>query len=44
MYEYYISLEDGRYLWISTDSSRDGDYADHKAVMDQMVATLEILP
>jgi hypothetical protein len=43
-YEYYISLDDGTYLRISTDSSRDGDYKDHKAVMDQMMTTLDILP
>jgi hypothetical protein len=44
VYEVYISLDDGRYLRFSTDSSRNGDYEDHKAVMDQMMATLEILP
>jgi hypothetical protein len=44
MYEYYVSLDDGGYLYVSTDSSRNGDYEDHKAVMDQMVETLEILP
>jgi hypothetical protein len=44
VYEAYISLEDRRYLRVSTDSSRNGEYADHKAVMSQMLATLEILP
>lgn len=44
VYEYYISLDDGTYLWVSTDSSRDGDYAEHRAVMDQMMTTLEITP
>lgn len=44
VYEYYISLDDGTYLWVSTDSTRDGDYAEHRAVMDQMMATLEIAP
>ena len=44
VYEYYVSLDDGGYLYISTDSSRDGQYQDHKGVMDQMMATLEILP
>lgn len=44
VYEVYVSLADGGYLRFSTDSSRDGDYEDHRAVMDQMMATLEILP
>jgi hypothetical protein len=44
VYEYYISLDDSRYLWISTDSTRNGDYEDHTAVLDQMMATLEIHP
>jgi hypothetical protein len=44
VYEVWVSLDDGRYLFISTDSARDGDYEDHKRVMDQMMATLEILP
>jgi hypothetical protein len=44
VYEYYITLDDGSFLWVSTDSSRDGDYADHRQVLDQMMATLEITP
>ena len=44
VYEYYVNLDDGGYLHISTDSSRDGEYEDHKGVIDQMMATLEILP
>jgi hypothetical protein len=44
VYEVYVSLDDGGYLYVSTDSSRDGDYEDHKGVMDQMMATLEIIP
>jgi hypothetical protein len=44
VYEYYVTLDDGRNLWISTDSSRNGSYDDHREVMDQMMETLEILP
>jgi hypothetical protein len=44
VYAVYVSLDDGGYLRFSTDSSQDGDYEEHKAVMDQMTATLEILP
>jgi hypothetical protein len=44
VHEVYVSLDDGGYLHVITYSSRDGDYEDHKGVMDQMMATLEILP
>ena len=40
VYEWFIELANGQFLLVSTDSSRDGDYATHKAVLDRMMETL----
>ncbi|HYI65721.1 MAG TPA: hypothetical protein VEW95_02230 [Candidatus Limnocylindrales bacterium] len=41
IYEYLIALEDGDVLIVSTDSSRDGDYAEHRRAIDLMMQTVE---
>ena len=42
VYEWFIELADGQFLLVSTDSSRDGDYAAHQAVLDRMMETLQL--
>lgn len=42
VYEWFIERTDGQFLLVSTDSSRDGDYAAHKAVIDDMMETLRV--
>ena len=41
-YGYQVELPDGTVLVAGTSSRADGDYADHRAVLDQMMATLEL--
>ena len=41
VYEYFVALDDGTFLLVSTDSARDGDYAEHKLVLDRMMETLQ---
>ncbi len=41
-YGYEIELPDGSVLSAGTGSSATGDYEDHKAVLDQMVETIEL--
>ncbi|HEX2193908.1 MAG TPA: hypothetical protein VHK63_02985 [Candidatus Limnocylindria bacterium] len=41
VYEYLIELPGGEVLLVSTDSSREGDYAQHRQVLDVMMQTLE---
>lgn len=44
IYQYLVSLPSGESLVVSTDSKpRDGDYEAHKAVLDEMMLTLELL-
>ncbi|MGH2418585.1 MAG: hypothetical protein ACRDFY_09655 [Candidatus Limnocylindria bacterium] len=43
IYQYTVSLASGEFLVVSTDSTRDGDYEAHKAVLDAMMLTLELL-
>jgi hypothetical protein len=42
VYEYLIELPSGEVLIVSTDSSREGDYAEHRQVLDLMMRTLEL--
>lgn len=44
VYECFVAFEDGSFLHISTDTTRDGDYAAHKAVLDRMLASLDLMP
>ncbi len=44
VYEYLIALDGGGFLLAGTDSTRDGDYAEHKRVLDLMLQTLEFTP
>jgi hypothetical protein len=43
IYEYLVELEGGEVLIVSTDSTRTGDYASHRDVLDTMMETLELL-
>jgi hypothetical protein len=40
VYEYLVVLDDGHVLRATTDSSREGDYAEHREVLDTMMETL----
>ena len=42
VYQYLISLDGGDVLVVSTDSQRDGDYAEHREVLDLMMETLSL--
>lgn len=44
VYEYLIALDGGGFLLAGTDSTRDGDYAEHKRVLELMLQTLEFTP
>ncbi len=41
-YAYQVELPDGTVLVAGTSSRADGDYADHREVLDRMMATLEL--
>lgn len=41
-YGYEVELPDGTVLTASTGTTADGDYAEHKDVLDQMLATVEL--
>ena len=41
-YGYEVELPDGSVLTVSTGTRADGDYAEHKDVLDQMMATVEL--
>jgi len=41
-YGYEVELPDGSVLTVSTGTTADGDYAEHKDVIDQMMATVEL--
>lgn len=41
VYGYYVRLDDGRFLWAWTDSSR-GDYELNRAVLDDMMERIEL--
>lgn len=41
VYQYFIELDGGDVLIVATDSSRDGDYAEHRQILDLMMETLE---
>lgn len=41
IYEYFVALDEG-FLLVSTDSSRDGDYAEHTRMIDRMMETLQL--
>ena len=41
-YGYEVELPDGTVLTASTGTTADGDYAEHKEVLDQMMATVEV--
>jgi hypothetical protein len=42
VYEYLIPIDGGEFLVVSTDSSRDGDYPEHREVLDLMMETLSL--
>lgn len=42
VYEYFVALDGGGFLLVSTDSARDGDYAAHKLVIARMMETLQL--
>lgn len=42
VYQYLISLDGGDMLVVSTDSQRDGDYSEHREVLDLMMETLSL--
>ena len=42
IYEYLVPLDGGDVLVVSTDSSRDGDYEQHREVLDLMMRTLSL--
>ncbi|MDQ3691953.1 MAG: hypothetical protein M3406_18340 [Chloroflexota bacterium] len=41
-YGYEVELPDGTILTAATSTTADGDYSEHKDVLDQMIATLEL--
>lgn len=41
-YEYLVELPDGQILQVSTTTDADGDYEEHKDVLDEMMETLEL--
>jgi len=41
-YEYLVSLPDGDVLWVSTTTDADGDYTEHKRVLDLMMESLDL--
>ena len=41
-YEYLVELPDGDVLQVSTTTDADGDYEQHKDVLDRMMETLEL--
>ena len=41
-YEYLIELPDGDILLVSTTTHADGDYEEHRDVLDAMMETLEL--
>ena len=41
VYEYLVMMDDGRVLLIGTDSSRDGDFEEHREVLDAMMETVD---
>jgi hypothetical protein len=41
-YEYLVELPDGDVLQVSTTTDADGDYEEHKSVLDEMMGTLEL--
>jgi hypothetical protein len=41
-YEYLVSLPDGDILWVSTTTDADGDYTEHKRVLDLMMESLDL--
>jgi hypothetical protein len=41
VYEYLVTMDDGRVLLVGTDSSRDGDFEEHREVLDAMMQTLD---
>jgi hypothetical protein len=41
VYEYLVTMDDGRVLLVGTDSSRDGDFEEHREVLDAMMETLD---
>ena len=43
VYMYLIELSNGQVLIVSTDSTRTGDYAAHRDVLDRMMQTLELM-
>lgn len=42
VYQAVVELEGGEVLILGTDSTRDGDYAQHRDVLDAMLSTLEL--
>ncbi|MGH2380109.1 MAG: hypothetical protein ACRDG7_02685 [Candidatus Limnocylindria bacterium] len=44
VYEYLVPLDDGDLLLVGTDSARDGDYDEHRRVLDLIMRTLELHP
>jgi hypothetical protein len=42
-YEYLVSLPDGDVLSVSTTADADGDYEEHKRVLDLMMESLELI-
>jgi hypothetical protein len=42
VYEYLVPLDGGEVLVIGTDSSREGDYDEHRDVLDRMMETLSL--
>ena len=41
VYEYLVVMDDGRVLLVGTDSSRDGDFEEHRDVLDAMMESLD---
>jgi hypothetical protein len=42
-YEYLVSLPNGDVLWVLTSTDADGDYEEHKPVLDLMMESLELI-
>jgi hypothetical protein len=42
-YEYLVSLPAGDVLWVSTTTDADGDYEEHKRVLDLVMESLELI-